>query len=72
MAHVGWPSLALPVRWHDLSMTGLSFYAPTLIPVRQPIRVVDSALEVVGVVVGCRAKGQLYTVRARLLTALSL
>ena len=72
LAHVGWPSLALQVRWRDLSLTGLSFFAPALIPVKQPIRIIDDKLEVVGVVVGCRAKGQLYTVHARLLTALSL
>lgn len=72
VAHVGWPSLALQVRWRDLSLTGLSFFAPTLIQVKQSIRIIDDSLEVVGVVVGCHAKGQLYTVHARLLTALSL
>lgn len=71
-AHVGWPSLALQVRWRDLSPTGLSLFAPTLIPVRRSIRVIDDTLEVVGVVVGCHARGPLYTVHARLLTALAL
>ena len=65
-AIVGWHS----GNWH--TNLALSVFAPTLIPVKQPIRVIDDALEVVGVVVGCDVKGQLYTVHARLLTVLSL
>ncbi len=70
LVHVGWPSPALPVRWRDLSLTGLSFYAPQPLPVGQRLRLIDSALEGVVEVVGCRAQGRVFTVHARLLTAL--
>lgn len=70
--HVGWPSPALPVRWRDLSLTGLSFYAPQPLPIGQRLRLIDSALEGVVEVVGCRAQGRVFTVHARLLTALLL
>ncbi len=70
LVHVGWPSPALPVRWRDLSLTGLSFYAPQPLAVGQRLRLIDSALEGVVEVVGCRAQGRVFTVHARLLTAL--
>jgi hypothetical protein len=70
LVHVGWPSAALPVRWRDLSLTGLSFYAPQPLPVGQRLRLIDSALEGVVEVVGCRAQGRVFSVHARLLTAL--
>jgi len=70
LVHVGWPSPALPVRWRDLSLTGLSFYAPQALPIGQRLRLIDSALEGVVEVVGCRAQGRVFTVHARLLTAL--
>ena len=72
LVHVGWPSPALPVRWRDLSLTGLSFYAPQPIPAGQTLRLIDSAIEGVVQVVGCRAQGRVFTVHARLLTALLL
>ena len=72
LVHVGWPSPALPVRWRDLSLTGLSFYAPQPIPAGQTLRLIDSALDGVVQVVGCRAQGRVFTVLARLLTALLL
>ena len=72
LVHVGWPSPALPVRWRDLSLTGLSFYAPRPLRSGQRLRLVDSALEGVVEVVGCRAQGRVFTVHARLLTALLL
>lgn len=72
LVHVGWPSPTLPVRWRDLSLTGLSFYAPCSLPAGQRLRLIDSALEGVVEVVGCRAQGRVFTVHARLLTALLL
>ena len=72
LVHVGWPSPALPVRWRDLSLTGLSFYAPQPIVAGQTLRLIDSAIEGVVQVVGCRAQGRVFTVHARLLTALLL
>ena len=70
LLHVGWPSSPLPVRWRDLSLTGLSLYAPQPLAVGQRLRLVDSALEGVAEVVGCRPQGRLHVVHARLLTAL--
>jgi hypothetical protein len=67
---VGWPATRMPVRWRDLSLTGLSVYCAQPIAVHQTVRVVDAALEVVATVVSCRASGQAWTVHGRLLTAL--
>lgn len=72
LLHVGWPSTPLPVRWRDLSLTGLSLYAPQALAAGQRLRLVDSALEGVAEVVGCRPQGRLHVVHARLLTALLL
>jgi hypothetical protein len=68
--YVGWPSTRMPVRWRDLSLTGLSVYSAQPIPAGQTVRVVDSALDVVARVVSCRASGQAWSVHGRLLTAI--
>ncbi len=70
--HLGWPAPALPVRWRDLSLSGLSFYAARPVPVGQRLRLIDSALEGVVEVVNCRAQGRVHTVHARWLTGLLL
>ena len=70
--YLGWPAPALPVRWRDLSLSGLSFYAARPVPVGQRLRLVDSALEGVVEVVNCRAQGRVHTVHARWLTGLVL
>lgn len=72
LMQVGWPSAPLPVRWRDLSLTGLSLYAPQPLAPGQRLRLSDSALEVVAEVVACRPQGRLHVVHARLLTALLL
>ena len=72
MVHIGWPAVAQPVRWRDLSLTGLSLYIAQALPVGTRLRLVDPALEVVVEVVGCRAQGRLQVVHAQLLTALLL
>ena len=72
MLHIGWPSHPLPVRWRDLSLTGLSFYAPAPLAAGQRIHLIDSALEAVAQVVDSRPQGRVYTVHARLLSALLL
>ena len=69
---LGWPAPALPVRWRDLSLSGLSFYAARPLPVGQRLRLIDSALEGVVEVVNCRAQGRVHTVHARWLTGLLL
>ena len=70
--HLGWPSPALPVRWRDLSLSGLSFYAARPVAVGQRLRLIDSALEGVIEVVHCRAQGRVHTVHARWLSGLLL
>ncbi len=72
MLRVGWPAPALPVRWRDLSLSGLSLFVPAPIATGQRMHLIDSALEAVAEVVGSRPQGRLYTVHARLLTALLL
>lgn len=65
---VGWPSPELPVRWRDLSLTGLSLWAPQPLPAGRRIHLIDHALELVGEVVDSRPQGRLHSVHARLLT----
>jgi hypothetical protein len=72
LVHLGWPSAALPVRWRDLSLTGLSFYAPQAIAPGRRLRLIDSVIDGVIEVVGCRTQGRVFTVHGRLLTALLL
>ena len=72
MMHLGWPSPALPVRWRDLSLSGLSFYAPQSIARGRRLRLIDSALDGVVEVVGCRPQGRVHTVHARWLSGLLL
>jgi hypothetical protein len=72
MAHVGWPPVVQPVRWRDLSLTGLSLYLAQPLPPGTRLRLVDPALEAVVEVVGCRPQGRVHVVHARLLTALLL
>ena len=72
LLRIGWPSPELPVRWRDLSLTGLSVFTPRPIEPGQRIHLADQALEAVAEVVACRPQGRLYTVHARLVTALLL
>lgn len=72
LMHLGWPSRPVPVRWRDLSLTGLSLYTPQPVPAGQRLRLIDSALELVAEVVDSRPQGRVHTVHARLITALLL
>ena len=72
IAHVGWPPVTQPVRWRDLSLTGLSLYMAQPLPAGTRLRLVDPALEAVAEVVGSRAQGRVHVVHAQLLTALLL
>ncbi len=64
---VGWPSSSMPVRWRDLSMTGLSLLAERMIDIDEVIRVTDSGIDALAQVVECRHHGRLHSVHARLL-----
>ncbi len=68
LLQVGWPAPLEPIRWHDLSLTGLSFFANAPIAPATAVRVYDEALEAVAEVVACERDGSLHLVRARLLT----
>ena len=70
--HLGWPAPALPVRWRDLSLSGLSFYAAQPLAMGQRLRLIDSAIDGVAEVVDCRPQGRVQVLHARLLTALLL
>jgi hypothetical protein len=72
MTQVGWPAVAQPMRWRDLSLTGLSLYAAQPLPVGTRLRLIDPALEVVAEVLRCRAQGRVHVVHAQLLSALLL
>ncbi len=69
LLHTGWPSRTQPVRWRDLSITGLSIMAEDMIDIDQVIRISDSAIDVLAQVVECRHQGRLYSVHARILRA---
>ena len=72
VVHLGWPSQPLAVRWRDLSLTGLSFYAAQKVEAGARLRLIDSAIEGVVEVVGCRAQGRVHTLHARWLTGMLL
>ena len=69
LVYVGWPSLPTPVRWRDLSLTGLSVLSEMPMEVDQMIRVSDNGVNVLAQVVDCRPLDRLHTVHARLLRA---
>lgn len=66
---LGWPSTPFPVRWRDLSLTGLSVLAERPVPPGRTIRVSDAGIDLLAEVVDCRPIGRLHTVHARLLRA---
>lgn len=60
------------MRWRDLSLTGLSLFTPQALAPGQRIHVLDQALEAVAEVIVSRPQGRLFTVHARLVSALLL
>ena len=68
--HVGWPSHAVPVRWRDLSLTGLGVITEEPVALGRRIRVVDAGFDGVAEVMRCDRQGKLFTVHARLLSAM--
>lgn len=65
---IGWPAIHVPVRWRNLSLTGLSVHAGLVLSPRQIVRIVCPALDALAQVVSCRPDGQVFTVHARLVT----
>jgi hypothetical protein len=72
LLQVGWPAPLEPIRWCDLSLSGLSFLGNAPIAPGTAVRVFDEALEAVAEVVACERDDNLYRVHARLLTVLFL
>ncbi|MBL0148185.1 MAG: hypothetical protein IPP87_05390 [Ideonella sp.] len=70
--HIGWPSAAVPVRWRDLSLTGLSLICEQPVPLGCRIRVIDEGFDGVAEVVGCAAQGRYHQLHGRLLSAMYL
>lgn len=66
---LGWPGKEWPVRWRDLSLSGLSVFTPQPVRPGAVIRVLDPALDAVARVVSCRASGPAYAVHAHMITA---
>lgn len=70
LLYQSWPSEVTDVRMRDLSLDGISIYSGTEFPVHRTIRVVGAAFDVVAVIVSCRQVGKVFTLHARLITAL--
>ncbi|MEK8048843.1 DnaJ domain-containing protein [Ideonella sp. DXS22W] len=70
---VGWPGQPVPVRWRDLSLTGLSLYTPAALQPGQRVHLIDGALEAVAEVVDShRAQGPWHLMHGRLISAMLL
>lgn len=70
---VGWPGTPVPVRWRDLSLTGLSLYTPAALVPGQRVHLIDAALEAVAEVVDSRrAQGPWHLMHGRLVSAMLL
>ncbi|MGH8075734.1 MAG: J domain-containing protein [Lysobacter sp.] len=67
---IGWPAVHQPVRWRDISLTGLSVHTQHALPPLQMVRIVCPALDVVAQVVSCRRSGKSFTVHARLVSVI--
>lgn len=70
---VGWPGQPVPVRWRDLSLTGLSLYTPSALQPGQRVHLIDGALEAVAEVVNSqRAQGAWHLMHGRMVSAMLL
>ena len=72
LIHIGWPARSTPIRWKDVSASGMCFYAHHPIEAGLRFRLEDTSLEACGEVLHWRSEGRVYTVHARLITALPL
>ena len=68
--YVDWQTDAIDVRMRDLSLDGISVYSGLELPLRQVVRIVGQTFDVVATAVGCRRLDAVFTVHARILTAL--
>jgi curved DNA-binding protein CbpA len=64
----GWRATSVSALMRDLSLTGVRLLAPAPIAVNQAIRIIDSDLDAVAVVVSSRRSANQYSIHARFLT----
>ena len=67
--HVGWPSDSVPVRWRDLSLTGLSVITEAPVALGRCVRVMDAGFDGLAEVMRCERHGRLFHLHAKLLRA---
>lgn len=65
-----WPGEPIDVRMRDLSLDGISIYAGTALPVGTRLRIVAEAVDVVADIVSCRRVAKVFTLHAKLVTAI--
>ena len=70
LLHMNWPSEVIDVRMRDLSLDGISVYSGVELPTHRTVRVAGDEFDVVADVVSCRRVGKVFTLHARLMTAL--
>ncbi|MBC8089334.1 MAG: J domain-containing protein [Phycisphaerae bacterium] len=67
---VCWPCEPIDVRMRDLSLVGISIYSGNAVPVGTTLRIVAAAVDVVADLVSCRRVDKVFTIHARLVTAI--
>lgn len=65
-----WPADVIDVRMRDLSLDGLSVYCGAALPIGRTVRVESAAFDVTADIVSCRQIEKVFTLHARLVTAL--
>lgn len=65
-----WPGEPVDVRMRDLSLDGISVYSGNPLPIGTTLRIVAEAADVVADVVSCRRFDKIFTLHARLVTAI--
>lgn len=67
---VSWPGEPIDVRMRDLSLDGISIYSGNPLPAGTTLRIVAEAADVVANLVSCRRVDKVFTIHARLVTAI--
>lgn len=70
LLHLEWPSEPIDVRMRDMSLDGISFYCGAAVSLGHTVRVIGENFDVVADVVSCRRVSNVFTVHAKLATAL--
>ena len=70
LLYVSWPGEPIDVRMRDLSLDGISLYSGSPLSNGTTVRVVADVADVVADVVSCRRVDKVFTLHARLVTAI--